>query len=56
MDIFEFETTARINLVWHDPPEEVMLDGNKGDLHYVFMNAYYKAIQAIKLKGKIVES
>ncbi|GAF03938.1 ATP-binding protein [Saccharicrinis fermentans] len=53
LNMLAFETTARIEVIKDYPKVDVEVDGNEGDLHQVFINILYNAVQAISETGKI---
>ncbi len=54
LNILAFETTARIEVERYYPDEEMVVNGNEGELHQVFLNLLYNSVQAISDKGKII--
>ncbi len=53
LNILAFETKARIKVIKYYPEKAAKVMGNVSELHQVFINILYNAIQAIRKKGKI---
>ncbi len=53
LNILAFETIARIKVIKKYPKADVFVEGNESELHHVFMNILYNAVQAINNEGEI---